>query len=76
VLLRDADLRQRLAAHARKVIEQRFDRRTNFAELKALLLRAAQNQVSEGLETDAPLMLPSNLPQVANVLTTLNADKQ
>jgi glycosyltransferase involved in cell wall biosynthesis len=70
ILLRDANLRQLLAAQARKVIEQRFDRRTNFGELKTLLQRAAQNQVYQSIPTEAPLMLPANVPQIANVLTT------
>ena len=41
LLLTRADLRQRLAANARRVIEERFDRRTNFAQLKTWLEKAA-----------------------------------
>ena len=40
LLLRDSELRRRLAAQGRKVIEERFDRRTNFAKLRQLLLEA------------------------------------
>jgi len=40
LLLHERTFRQRLATGARKVIEERFDRRTNFAQLKALLLLA------------------------------------
>ena len=70
LLLCDAQLGQRLATRARKVIEERFDRTTNFSQLKALLLRAGENRVSEGFAAEASLMLASNLPQVANDLTT------
>ena len=42
LLLADAQLRQRLAGRAREVIEERFDRRTNFALLRKLLSEAAQ----------------------------------
>src|SRR5258708_35399068 len=41
-LLCDSELRQRLAEVGRRVIEQRFDRRINFARLKTLLLNATQ----------------------------------
>jgi glycosyltransferase involved in cell wall biosynthesis len=41
-LLGDQALRQRLAAKARNVIERQFDRRTNFAQLKVLLEKAAR----------------------------------
>ncbi len=47
VLLRDAPLAQRLADQGRKVIEERFDRRTNFAQLKILLDEAMQSPVSQ-----------------------------
>jgi len=40
LLLNDPSLRQRLATRARMVVEERFDRRKNFAQLKALLLEA------------------------------------
>lgn len=39
-LLHDPELRKRLAGQGRKVIEQRFDRKTNFAVLRDLLLEA------------------------------------
>jgi colanic acid/amylovoran biosynthesis glycosyltransferase len=41
LLLGDAQLRQRLAPQARSVIEQGFDRRSNFGKLKTLLLQFA-----------------------------------
>lgn len=40
-LLADAQLRQNLARNGRRVIEERFDRRGNFARLKSLLVAAA-----------------------------------
>jgi glycosyltransferase involved in cell wall biosynthesis len=40
-LLADAPLRRNLALNGRRVIEDRFDRRLNFARLKALLEAAA-----------------------------------
>jgi glycosyltransferase involved in cell wall biosynthesis len=40
-VLTSPDLRQRLTANARAVIEERFDRRTNFAHLKTWLESAA-----------------------------------
>jgi len=40
-VLASAELRQRLATNARRVIEARFDRRTNFAQLKTWLENAA-----------------------------------
>ena len=42
-LLADAALRRKLAARARKVIEQRFDLRANFALLGNLLRETAQD---------------------------------
>jgi len=39
-LLSDATLRERLAARARKTIEERFDSRRNFALLRNLLIEA------------------------------------
>ncbi len=50
LLLGDAHLRQRLAVRARKVVEERFDRKTNFCSLKTLLVRAAMNGVPESVE--------------------------
>jgi glycosyltransferase involved in cell wall biosynthesis len=41
-LLGDARLRQRLSIRGRRVIEERFDRRSNFSRLKTLLVNAAQ----------------------------------
>jgi glycosyltransferase involved in cell wall biosynthesis len=55
LLLSNANLRQRLAAKGRKVIEGRFDRRNNFAELKSLLLQAVRNGTSESLEACEPV---------------------
>jgi glycosyltransferase involved in cell wall biosynthesis len=47
-LLNDSALRRRLAGRARKVIEERFDMRTNFARLKELLLEATQRKNPPG----------------------------
>jgi colanic acid/amylovoran biosynthesis glycosyltransferase len=49
-LLGDAQLRQNLAVQARKVVEERFDRRTNFSELKTLLLRASGDVATESAQ--------------------------
>jgi glycosyltransferase involved in cell wall biosynthesis len=46
-LLRDSQLRRRLAAQARTVVEERFDRRRNFAQLKTLLLGALQPESTQ-----------------------------
>ncbi len=43
LLLSDCTLRQQLATQGRKVIEERFDRRSNVAQLKMLLVAAMQN---------------------------------
>jgi glycosyltransferase involved in cell wall biosynthesis len=48
-LLTEAQLRASIATAGRQVIEERFDRRTNFAGLRELLVRAACNGV--GLES-------------------------
>jgi len=48
-LVRDTELGQRLATEGRRVIEQRFDRRINFARLKTLLVNATQ-----GTENQTP----------------------
>jgi glycosyltransferase involved in cell wall biosynthesis len=45
-LLHDPSLRRRLAERARKVIEERFDLRRNFARLKDLLLEATHGENS------------------------------
>ena len=45
LLLNDFKLRQRLAIQGRKVIEERFDRRTNVAQLRKLLIDAMQGPV-------------------------------
>jgi glycosyltransferase involved in cell wall biosynthesis len=50
-LLRDSELRQRLAQKGRAVIEERFDRTTNFAELKTLLLAASGVQAADPTRT-------------------------
>src|SRR5260370_40234785 len=47
LLLRDSQLRERLAAQGRRVIEERFDRRANVAILKRLLLEAIYRQAPE-----------------------------
>ncbi len=47
LLLCDAPLGQRLAGQGRRVIEERFDRRTNFAELKTLLQEAMRSPVAQ-----------------------------
>ena len=52
------DLRQRLAARARRVIEERFDRRTNFAQLKTWLEGAANS-------TTVPAQQPLDRQQLA-----------
>ena len=56
LVLRNPGLRRTLAVQGRKVIEERFDRRVNFAQLKVLLLeavgvRAAQ---TEAMTTPEP----------------------
>jgi glycosyltransferase involved in cell wall biosynthesis len=51
LLLGDAQLRARLAAQGRKVIEARFDRRKNFAELKALLLGSKPEPTLDSMPT-------------------------
>ena len=47
LLLKDAPLRTRFAAAGRKVIEERFDRRVNVAQLKALLQAAVSSSTVE-----------------------------
>jgi glycosyltransferase involved in cell wall biosynthesis len=59
LLLRDRALRQRLAGEGRKVIEQRFDRRANFAQLKALLIEAIRTPA--GVEARQTLVEPLSL---------------
>ena len=51
LLLTDVEFRQRLASQARKVIEDRFDRRLNFARLKELFLQATERQSNHLRET-------------------------
>jgi len=51
LLLADSELRQRLAVNARKLIEERFDRRDNFGRLKMLLETAARRTVSVPADT-------------------------
>jgi glycosyltransferase involved in cell wall biosynthesis len=46
-LLGDGRLRARLAAQGRRVIEERFDRRGNFAKLKGLLLQSCERWAPE-----------------------------
>ncbi len=46
LLLSNPPLRQQLAANGRQVIEERFDRRSNFAQLRALLMEAVQSSGS------------------------------
>ena len=50
-LLEDGGLRGRLAGHARKVMEERFDLRRNLARLRELLLDA----IADAREVPAPL---------------------
>ena len=49
-LLANAPLRLRLALQGRKVIEERFDRRTNFARLKTLLNDALLDRLAQPSE--------------------------
>lgn len=51
LLLGDRQLRESLAARARTVIEQRFDRRSNFAQLRELLLGTAPAEPSKAGQT-------------------------
>lgn len=58
-LLTDAVLRRRLVAGGRKMIEERFDIKTNFASLKELLVQAAEESGTEqvpqpGQDASAP----------------------
>lgn len=53
-LLKDSTLRQNLAAQGRRAVEQRFDRRANFAELKKLLISATQKPAADRIETQEP----------------------
>src|SRR5207248_11797232 len=50
LLLKDSELRRRVSARGRVVIEQRFDRRTNFAQLKGLLLAASADRAPEAAQ--------------------------
>lgn len=47
MLLGDTQMRKNLSARGRIVIEERFDRRSNFARLKTLLVNAAQGSHTE-----------------------------
>jgi glycosyltransferase involved in cell wall biosynthesis len=49
LLMGDSQLRQRLAMQGRKVIEERFDRRTNFARLRTLLVEPLQPESTQPL---------------------------
>src|SRR5207245_2726321 len=51
LLLNDSKLRQDLATQGRKVIEERFDRRANVAQLKKLLMDAMQSPVVDFVES-------------------------
>jgi glycosyltransferase involved in cell wall biosynthesis len=51
LLLNDSRLRQDLATQGRKVIEERFDRRANVAQLKKLLMDAMQSPVVDFVES-------------------------
>ena len=59
LLLGDAQLRKRLAIRGRIVIEERFDRRSNFARLKTLLVNAAQTPHIDAVQA-APAELNSH----------------
>jgi len=52
LVLSDPRLRQDLAVQGRKAIEERFDRRTNFAGLKTLLMTATQMDGTPSLQTN------------------------
>ncbi len=52
-LLSDFKLRQKLATQGRKVIEERFDRRSNVAQLKMLLVAAMQNPAVDAIHSTA-----------------------
>jgi glycosyltransferase involved in cell wall biosynthesis len=59
LLLSDPELRNRLAANGRTVIEERFDRRSNIVKLKSLLQSATdcgptEASASPGIEPETP----------------------
>ena len=54
-VLANADLRQHLATNARRVIEERFDRRTNFTQLKTWLEIAASPGTMTSGESESGL---------------------
>src|SRR6266849_3912770 len=51
LLLGDKKLRESLATRARTVVEQRFDRRNNFAQLRELLSQASPAETSKAGQT-------------------------
>ncbi len=51
LLLHDTQLRERLATQGRKVIEEKFARRANVAQLKTLLLQAMHQPPAEAADT-------------------------
>jgi len=59
-LLTDAALRRRVAVRDRKIIEERFDLRTNFAALKNLLTEATQQHGTPGLKANANSNVPAH----------------
>jgi len=65
ILLENEALRRSLAAQARNVIEQCFDRRANFAQLKALLEMAVGAQRGSGVGSQASKQFVPELSQSA-----------
>ena len=61
LLLGDKKLREGLATRARTVVEQRFDRRINFAQLRELLFQTAPAESSKAGQT----METNNLREAA-----------
>jgi len=60
-LLSDATLRERLAARARKTIEERFDSRRNFAFLRNLLIEAISfSETARAVKCEGPTRLTAS----------------
>jgi len=60
LLLTDCELRRRLASNGRRVIEERFDRRSNFARLRAFLEGTARTSPEPALEPTGMLQKAYN----------------
>lgn len=58
LLMGDSQLRHRLASRARKVIEERFDRRASFSRLKTLLLEPSH---PESMELPRPAQIETGV---------------